>query len=262
MCPSFAKFELSGEDAADCLEWICANQVAKSVGQLTYTQLLNSRAGIECDLTVARLEEDLFYIVTGTGFRVHDASWINDHIPDSAHARLSDVTEQFGTLSLMGPNSREVLQAVTSEDCSNCAFAFARVRQINILGHPVRAMRITYVGELGWELHVPIGALAEVFEALMAAGEQYGICPVGYRAIESLRLEKAYRAWSADITPNDTPFEAGLAWAVKLNTDIDFIGRSAAEKIANSPLSKRLVCFTVDHPDINLLGRETILRNG
>ena len=259
---SFAKYELSGKDAADTLQWICANNVARSPGRITYTQLLNSRAGIECDLTVARLEPDLFYIVTGTGFRVHDYTWIRNHIPVAANAELIDVTEAYGAISLMGPKSRDVLQAVTNADCSNDAFGFGEVRQISVDGCPVRALRITYVGELGWELHFPIDVAVPVFDALMSAGSKHGIRPLGYRAIESLRLEKGYRAWSSDITPNDTPFEAGLGWAVKLGTDIDFIGRRAAADLSAAVPKKRFAGFTLDNPDIVLLGRETILRNG
>ncbi len=259
---SFAKFEMSGADSARALEWICANRVARPVGRLTYTQLLNSRAGIECDLTVARLADDLFYIVTGTGFRVHDSAWIRDHIPPGLDATLIDVTEAFGTLSLMGPKARDILQAVTEDDCSGPAFPFGHVRQIVIAGHPVRALRVTYVGELGWELHAPIEATGDVFDALMEAGGTHGVRPVGYRALESLRLEKGYRAWSSDITPNDTPFDAGLGWAVKLKSDTPFIGRDMAEKAANSVPRKQLVGFTVDDPQVVLLGRETILRNG
>ncbi len=259
---SFAKFELKGKDAAEALQWICANHVAKPPGRLTYTQLLNSRGGIECDLTVARLSDNLFYIVTGTGFRVHDSAWISDHIPAGLDASLSDVTEDYGTLSLMGPQSRRVLEAVCDGACTNEAFPFAHVRELDIAGSPVRALRVTYVGELGWELHVPLEATGDVFDALMAAGSDFGIRPVGYRALESLRLEKGYRAWSSDITPNDSPFEAGLGWAVKLKSDQPFMGRDAAEKAANSVPGKLLACFTVDDPDVVLLGRETILRNG
>lgn len=259
---SFAKFELSGVDAGAALGWICANDVAKPEGRVTYTQLLNSRGGIECDLTVARLSADLFYIVTGTGFRVHDGAWICDHVPEGLNVEFKDVTEDFGTLSLMGPKSREVLQRVTDNDCSNEAFPFAHVREIDIDGHVVRALRLTYVGELGWELHVPIDAIGEVFDALMEAGGADGIRPVGYRALEALRLEKGYRAWSSDITPNDSPFEAGLGWAVKLKSERGFIGRDAAEKAANTIPSKVLACFTVNDPEVVLLGRETILRNG
>jgi len=259
---SFAKFELIGKDAAAALEYICANNVAKPSGRLTYTQLLNSRGGIECDLTVARLRDDLFYIVTGTGFRIHDSAWIRDHIRPGLDAVLTDVSEQYGTLSLMGPRARDVLAGVTDADISNSAFPFGHVRVIDIAGQEVRALRVTYVGELGWELHVPLGATGDVFEALMQAGARHAIRPVGYRALESLRLEKGYRAWGSDITPNDSPFEAGLGWAVKLKSDVDFIGRAAAETAAKSPLKKKLAGFTVDDPQVVLLGRETIMRNG
>ncbi len=259
---SFAKFELKGRDAAAALETICANRVAREPGRLTYTQMLNSRGGIECDLTVARLSDDLFYIVTGTGFRTHDGGWIRDHLPPGGDAALVDVTEEFGTLSLMGPRARDVLEGVTDADVSNAAFPFGHVRVIDVAGQPVRALRVTYVGELGWELHAPLAGLGAVFDALMEAGEPYGIAPVGYRALESLRLEKGYRAWGSDITPNDTPFEAGLGWAVKLKSNADFVGREAVASIAAAPLKKRLMSFTVDDPAVVLLGRETILRDG
>lgn len=259
---SFAKYEMSGPDAQQALDFICANDVAKPAGRLTYTQLLNTRGGIEADLTVARLTDDKFYIVTGTGFRTHDLAWISDHIPSGLDARLVDVTEEFGTLSLMGPKARNVLEAVTKADVSNAAFPFGHAREIVIAGTTVRALRVTYVGELGWELHVPIAATGEVFDALMAAGKTHDIRPIGYRALESLRLEKGYRAWGSDITPNDTPFEAGLGWAVKLRKNTDFLGRKALEKLAGTAPTKRLAGFTVDDKDVVLVGRETILRNG
>ncbi|MEJ1119461.1 FAD-dependent oxidoreductase [Phyllobacterium sp. CCNWLW109] len=259
---SFAKFELLGKDAAKALDYICANDVSRPAGRLTYTQLLNTRGGIECDLTVARLAEDKFYIVTGTGFRTHDFAWIRDHIGQDLDAELTDITEDYGTLSLMGPMARKVLAKVTSADVSNSAFPFGHVREIEIAGTIIRALRITYVGELGWELHVPLAATGAVFDALMSAGEEFGIRPVGYRAIESLRLEKGYRAWGSDITPNDSPFEAGLGWAVKLRKNTDFIGRAPSEVINAKPLKKCLAAFTVADSNVVLLGRETILRNG
>ncbi|WP_313523259.1 FAD-dependent oxidoreductase [Shinella sp.] len=259
---SFAKYEMTGPDALKALDWICANDVGKPAGRLTYTQLLNSRGGIEADLTVARLAEEKFYIVTGTGFRTHDLGWIEDHIPEGLDVTLRDVTEDFGTLSLMGPKARDVLAAVTDADVSNAAFPFGHVREIAIAGHIVRALRVTYVGELGWELHVPIAAIGTVFDALMAAGAPHDIRPVGYRALESLRLEKGYRAWGSDITPNDTPFDAGLGWAVKLRKNTDFLGRRALEAAQGETRKKAFAGFTVDDPDIVLVGRETILRNG
>ena len=259
---SFAKYELTGADALKALDWICANDVNKPVGRLTYTQLLNTRGGIEADLTVSRLAENRFYVVTGTGFRAHDFGWIRDHIGEGLDATLTDVTEAFGTLSLMGPRARDVLAAVTKADVSNAAFPFGHVREIGIAGATVRALRVTYVGELGWELHIPIEKTGEVFDALMKAGERHDIRPVGYRALESLRLEKGYRAWGSDITPNDTPLEAGLGWAVKLRKNTDFLGRRALEKLNGGVPTKRFAGFTTDDPDIVLLGRETILRNG
>jgi len=258
---SFAKYEVTGKDAAAALDFVCANNLMKAPGALTYTQLLNSRGGIEADLTVARLAEDRFYIVTGTGFRTHDLAWIKEHLPKGDVA-VRDITEAWGTLSLMGPKARDVLALVTGADVSDAAFPFATAREIAIAGTTVRALRVTYVGELGWELHVPLSATGAVFDALMAAGAGAQIRPLGYRAIESLRLEKGYRAWSADITPNDTPFEAGLGWAVKMKSGRDFIGRAALEAMAGKPLVKRLAGFTLADPKVVLVGRETILRNG
>ncbi len=256
---SFAKYELTGSGAAAALEWLCANRVAREVGRLTYTQLLNTRGGIEADLTVARLAEDKFYLVTGTGFRTHDAAWIADHLP-AVDVQLRDVTEDWGVLSLMGPQARQVLERVTAADVSNAAFPFGHMRELKIAGTLTRALRVTYVGELGWELHVPLSATGAVFDALMEAGEAFGIRPLGYRAIESLRLEKGYRAWSADITANDTPFEAGLGWAVKMRLGQDFLGRAALA--VDKPLTKRMALFAVADPSAVLVGRETILRDG
>jgi 4-methylaminobutanoate oxidase (formaldehyde-forming) len=257
---SFAKYEVTGRDAERALDLVCAGDVTKPSGRLTYTQLLNSRGGIEADLTVARIAGDRFYIVTGTGFRTHDLGWIQDHLP-MGDVRVEDVTESWGTLSLMGPRAREVLSAVTAADVSNAAFPFGHVREIDIAGARTRALRVTYVGELGWELHVPLDATGRVFDALMAAGAGAGLRPVGYRALESLRLEKGYRAWSSDITPNDTPLEAGLGWAVKMKTNRPFIGREALEAMAGKPLKKRFAGFLVEGEAV-LLGRETILRDG
>ena len=258
---SFAKYEVTGRDAAAALDFICANDLLKAPGALTYTQLLNSRGGIEADLTVARLADDHFYIVTGTGFRTHDLAWIKDHLPKGDVA-VTDITEAWGTLSLMGPKARDVLARVTDADLTNAVFPFGQVRELDLAGTRVRALRVTYVGELGWELHVPLAATGAVFDALMTAGRGEDIRPLGYRAIESLRLEKGFRAWSADITPNDTPPEAGLGWAVKMKSGRDFIGRAALAAAATQPLTKRLAGFTLNDPAVVLVGRETILRDG
>jgi 4-methylaminobutanoate oxidase (formaldehyde-forming) len=258
---SFAKFLLTGPDAERALAWICSNDVTKPPGSITYTQMLNRRGGIECDLTVTRLSDDAFYIVTGTGFATHDFAWIKRNLPDGTAARLVDITSAFGTLALMGPRSRDVLSAVTDADISNEAFPFGAYREISVAGAQVRALRVTYVGELGWELHVPMESMLPVYEALMAAGEAHRLVNGGYRAIESLRLEKGYRAWGADIGPDYTPLEAGLGWAVKLKKEIPFLGREALVEQASRPLDKKLACFTAA-PEVVLLGRETIYRDG
>ncbi|MBW2242218.1 MAG: GcvT family protein [Deltaproteobacteria bacterium] len=259
---SFAKFELTGRDAEKALDWICANDIAKPPGSLTYTQMLNRHGGIECDLTVARLDEDRFYLVTGTGFATHDRNWIERNLPEKLDVALREVTEDMAVLALMGPAARDVLAAVCKEPVADAALPFATLRSVSIDGVPVHALRITYVGELGFELHMPTELAGTVYDALMQAGASHGILNAGYRAIESLRLEKGYRAWAADITPNDTPLEAGLGWAVKLKTGTAFLGREALERQKEEGLARRLVGLTVDDPNAVLLGRETIFRDG
>ncbi|ULR44059.1 FAD-dependent oxidoreductase [Rhizobium sp. K102] len=259
---SFAKFVLKGRDTEAALSWIAANDVARPVGSLIYTQMLNDKGGIECDLTVARIAENEYYIVTGTGFATHDFNWIARNIPAEMHAELVDVTSAYSVLSLMGPNARAVLEKVTGSDVSNAAFPFGQVRTIGISGCPVRALRITYVGELGYELHIPIEYATTVYDALMAAGGELGLVNAGYRAIESCRLEKGYRAWGSDIGPDHTPVEAGLGWAVKIRKNIPFRGRQAIERQLKEGVKKRLACFVPDDPDTVLLGRETIYRDG
>jgi 4-methylaminobutanoate oxidase (formaldehyde-forming) len=259
---SFAKFMMTGRDAEAALSWIAANDVAKPPGTLTYTQMLNARGGIECDLTVARLADDTFYIVTGTGFGTHDFDWIRRNIPAGLDARLVDVSDQYSVLALMGPRARDTLSTVTTDDMSNAAFPFAQCRRITVAGAEVIALRVTYVGELGWELHVPIDSAASIYDSLMEAGRPQGIVNAGYRAIETLRLEKGYRAWGVDIGPDHSPLMAGLGWAVKLKRQIPFLGREALEKQKKNRLPRLLACFTVDDPAVVLLGRETIFRNG
>jgi sarcosine dehydrogenase len=258
---SFAKFLLTGPDAEKALSWIAANDVAKPPGHLVYTQMLNARGGIECDLTVARLARDQYYIVTGTGFATHDFDWIARSIPEGLDARLIDVTSSYAVLSVMGPKSRELLQSLSENDLSNAAFPFGRVQRITVAGAPVLALRVTYVGELGWELHIPVEFAASLYESLMEAGQRHGIANAGYRAIDSLRLEKGYRAWGADIGPDHSPLVAGLGWAVKLKGDTKFQGRSALESQLNKRLPRLLAGFTAD-PSVLLLGRETIYRDG
>ncbi|AVO37034.1 GcvT family protein [Pukyongiella litopenaei] len=259
---SFAKFVLKGPDAAAALDWIAANDTDRPVGSLVYTQMLNDRGGIECDLTVARVARDEYYIVTGTGFATHDFNWIARNIPDGMNCQLFDVTSGRATLSLMGPNARDVLTQVTRADLSNAGFPFGTARTIGIAGCPVLALRVTYVGELGWELHLPVEYAVTVYRALMRAGADHGLVNAGYRTIESCRLEKGYRAWGADIGPDHTPDEAGLGWAVKMKRNTPFKGREAVAAQRAAGVAKMLACFTVDDPGVVLLGRETIYRDG
>ncbi len=259
---SFAKFELSGPDALAALSWICANNIDHPVGALIYTQMLNDKGGIECDLTVARIASDRFYIVTGTGFATHDFDWINRNIPNGMNCALRDLTNEKAVLSLMGPAARRIMARVTRDDISNIGFPFGTCKTINIAGHEVLALRVTYVGELGWELHFPVAHALEIYKALMSEGRRYGLINAGYRSIETLRLEKAYRAWGADIGPDHTPFETGLGWAVKLRSELDFKGRKAMETQKSSGVNKLMAGFTLHDKSITLLGRETIYRNG
>jgi len=260
---SFAKFTIKGPDALTALNWLCANDVDKPPGSLTYTQMLDDNGGIQADVTVARLATNEFYIVTGTGFATHDFNWISRNIPEDLNAQLFDVTSSMCVLSLMGPNSREILEKVTSSDVSNEHFAFSTMQTIGIAGCPVTALRITYVGELGWELHLPVEYAFSVYETLMQAGEESGLINAGYRVVETCRLEKGYRAWGSDIGPDHTPLEAGLGWAVKsAKTDVPFKGREAIVAQQNAKLKKRLAGFKITDTSVVLHGRETIYRNG
>ena len=259
---SFAKALLVGRDAEAALSWIAANNVAKPPGSVIYTQMLNDKGGIECDLTVTRLAPDRYYIVTGTGFATHDFDWIRRSIKGGLDATLIDVTSAKAVLALMGPRAREILAACAPDDLSNAAFPFMTAREIRLAGAPVLAIRVTYVGELGWELHIPVEFAVTVYDRLIAAGASFGLVNGGYRAIESLRLEKGYRAWGADIGPDHNPLTAGLGFAVKLKSGAPFQGRAALERAAQEPLPRRLVGFLVEDPEITLLGRETIYRDG
>ncbi len=254
-------FAPPGSKPEDCYSFERPNWFDQVGAEQCYTQMLNTRGGIECDLTVTRLEPDRYYIVTGTGFVTHDRHWIESHFRSGESVRLEDVSDGYAVLSLMGPKSRAVLEAVGEGKFENQDFPFASVRRIRIGGMRVLAVRVTYVGELGWELHCRREDASLVYESLMEAGAAYGIADAGYRAIETLRLEKAYRAWGSDLTPDHTPLEAGLGFAVKLKTHKDFIGCQALEKQLSEPLEKRLMGFSAD-ASVTLIGRETIYRNG
>jgi glycine cleavage system aminomethyltransferase T/glycine/D-amino acid oxidase-like deaminating enzyme len=250
---SFAKLEIEGPGAADLLERLCDNRVAREPGKITYTQMLNMRGGIECDFTVARLAEERFSIVTGTAFGNHDREWIRRHLPDDGSVAIRDVTSQWACFGLWGPRARDVLAPLTPADLSNEAFPYMSVRELTVGDVPVRALRVTYVGELGWELYCPTEYGLGLWRTLAEAGEPHGIVAGGYRAIDSLRIEKGYRVWGADITPDETPYEAGLGFCVKL--DKEFIGR---EPLGRAPERKRLVCVALADPRSVALGNEPV----
>jgi len=258
---SFGKFIVEGADSAQALEWICANRIDRPVGSVIYTQLLNSRGGIESDLTVTRLAPDRFYLVTGTGFVTHDFHWIRRNLPERLDATITDQTDRYAVLSVMGPHSRELLDRVASDSVDDNALPFAGSRPLQVESSSITAVRLTYVGELGYELHIPIDEVLPVYRTLMAAGSDLGIRNAGYRAIESLRLEKGYRAWGSDLSPDHTPLEAGLGWAVKLSSETDFLGKDALLEQRRQGLKKQLACFTPQDSGIHLIGRETIFRD-
>jgi sarcosine dehydrogenase len=259
---SFGKIRVEGIDASKALSWVCANDIDKKPGTLTYTQCLNLRGTIEADLTVARLEENVFYLVTGTAYLNHDLHWLKHHLQDAFDVQIRDVTSANAVIGIMGPRARQVLQPLTDDDLSHEHFAFGQCRKIMLAGADVLAMRVTFVGELGWELHIPSESALSVYRALIQSGQRCELSHAGYRAIESCRLEKGYRVWGKDVTPDDTPLEAGLGWATKLKTAKPFLGRQALEKQRQQGVTRRLALFKVSQPDCVLLGRETIYRNG
>ena len=258
---SMAKFRCQGRDAKDVLQRVCANDVDVPIGKVVYTQLLNQRGGIEADLTVTRLAEDTYFIVTSGVTEIRDFDWLSRHIPGDSHAVLTNLTSAYAMLGIMGPEARDLLSTLTDADLSNDAFPFATAQHIDFVYARPLALRMSYVGELGWELYVPSEFAPGVFDALMAEGEKFGLRPVGLHAVDSLRLEKGYRHWGSDITPDDTPFEAGLGFAVKLDKG-DFIGRKALIRQRESGLTRKLVMYALDDPEPLLYHDEPIYRNG
>jgi len=259
---SFGKFRFEGSGAEAALQRLCANDVDVAPGRVVYTGMLNERGGFESDLTVTRLGADAYLIVTGSAQTTRDADWIRRHIPDGARVTLTDVTGAYAVLGVMGPRSRDLLSRVTRADLSNAGFPFGASREIRLARALVRASRITYVGELGWELYVPVEFAAGVYDAIRGAGEGLGVADAGYYAIESLRVEKAYRAWGRDLTTDDTPLEAGLGFAVRFDKAAPFIGREALLAQRGKPLGKRLVTFVLDGPEALPLGDEPIWGDG
>jgi 4-methylaminobutanoate oxidase (formaldehyde-forming) len=258
---SFGKFIVEGRDAEAALQTICAADVAVPPGRVVYTQWLNERGGIEADLTVARQAEDRYLVVTATASTRRDFAWLRKHLA-GFNAVAVDVTSGWATVSVMGPRARDLLATVTTADLSNAAFPFAGAREIDVGSALVWAQRMTYVGELGWELYVPAEFTAHVFETIQAAGAPFGLKLAGYHAMDSLRIEKAYRHWGHDIGDEDTPVEAGLGFAVGWKKNVDFIGRKAVEAQRGRPLAKRLAVFKFADADAFPYHDEPIWLNG
>jgi 4-methylaminobutanoate oxidase (formaldehyde-forming) len=259
---SFAQFVVEGADAEAALNRICANDVAVPPGRVVYTQWLNERGGIEADLTITRESETRFRVVTAAATQTRDFAWLRKHLPPDARVAAWDASSAYATLSVMGPSSRKILSALTPEDLSNAAFPFATVREIDLAYARVWATRITYVGELGWELHMPVEYAPGVFEALMEAGAPHGLRLAGYHALNSLRIEKAYRHWGHDITDEDDPIQAGLGFAVAWDKPGGFIGQRALLARRGGKLTRRLAAFILDDPAPLLYHNEPIWRAG
>jgi heterotetrameric sarcosine oxidase gamma subunit len=259
---SFSKYLVSGDGAEAALQWLCTNDVAVPPGRTVYTGLLNDRGTYESDITVTRLSATEYLLVASAATTERDADHIRRHLPPGNQATLTDVTSAYAVYGVMGPGARQLLSRLTTADLSDAGFAFGSSRLIDLGYSTVRATRITYVGELGWELYVPAEFAVGVYEDLMAAGADLGVANAGYYAIESLRLEKAYRAFGRELTPDYNPVEAGLTFACKLTGAVGFLGREAVEKAKADGPRRRLVSVVLDDPAAMMWGGELLLRNG
>ena len=259
---SFGKLLVSGRDATTLLQWLCTADIDCAVGRAVYTGVLNERGTYEADVTVTRIAHDEYLWITGSASVNRDRDWISRHIGPKQQVSVTDVTGASAVFGVMGPRSRELLQSLSSADLSNEAFPFATSREIDLGMSTVRATRITYVGELGWELTVPAEFAVGVFELLAEAGREFGLANAGYYAINALRLEKGYRAFGTELNPDYGPVEAGLLFATKLKTDIDFLGRKAVETAKASGVRRRLVSFILDDAHAMMWGGELLLRDG
>jgi 4-methylaminobutanoate oxidase (formaldehyde-forming) len=259
---SFNKFEIKGPGALSFLNWLAANSIDKPVGNITYTQLCNVRGTIEADITIARMAEDRFMLITGTALGLHDWQWIKRHMPKDGSVSLRDVTSALAVINVIGPHSRTLLEKVTTDDISNPNFRYGKCKQINVGSAPVNALRVTFVGELGYELYISAEFACDVYESLWDAGQELSVVNAGYRAINSLHFEKGYCLWGAELTPEYTPYDAGLGFCVALNKG-DFLGRDALAKAKEQGPKWKLCTFTLDVQEpVMLRGSEPIIHDG
>lgn len=259
---SFSKIEVLGPGACVFLQSLCDNDIDKPAGTVVYTQMLNARGGIECDFTVTRLGPDRFMIVTGTAFGTHDMTHLRRYMPLDGTVYINDMTSARTCFGLWGPRARDILQSITRDDVSSAVFPYMTARQITIGNIPTLALRVTYVGELGWEFYAPSEYGEQLWDTLWEAGKPFGMLAGGYKAIDSLRLEKGYRYWSADITPDYTPYEAGLRFAVSLNKDSGFMGKESLQKQKAEGIRQKLCCIVLEDSNTIVFGSEPIRHEG
>jgi glycine cleavage system T protein len=255
---AFTKIEVGGPGALGFLEYLAANRIDRPIGKVVYTALLNQNGGIKCDLTITRTGPETFWVLTGGMTGLLDLAWLRQHAPTDGSVQISDITSQYCVLGLWGPKARAVLQSVCTDDVSNEAFPYFSARPIMIETIPAFALRVSYVGELGWEIYTRTEFGLRLWDLLWQAGQPHQIIAGGFGAFDSLRLEKGYRSWGADIHTEYNPYEAGLGWAVQLNKE-DFLGKAALLKAKEAGLSRKLCCLTLDDPGAMALGKEPIL---
>ncbi len=257
----FAKFVVAGENALVAIQKLVANDVDGEIGKITYTSMLTPRGGIKCDLTVTKLDETRFLVVTGSAMSRHDLQWIRSNIPPIRNVTVADTSSGLCCVGLWGPEARNVLSKVTDDDVTNSGFPYLTAKQIMIVDVPSLALRISYAGELGWEIYAPIEHGQRLWDILWDTGQPFGIIPAGSGAFDSLRLEKGYRSWGNDIHTEHNPFEAGIDFAVKMHKE-NFIGKATLEKIRPDGITRKLSCLTLDDTDRVVMGKEPIVDNG
>ncbi len=255
---TFTKIEVKGSGALDFLEYTAANKIDQPIGKIVYTALCDEAGGIRADLTITRTAPDTFLVLTGAGTGPADLHWLHSHAPTDGSVTVTDATSTYTGLGLWGPNARAVLQQVTDQDVSNAAFPYFTAQSITIDTIPAYALRLSYAGELGWEIYCRTEYGLRLWDILWEAGRSEEIIALGAGAFNSLRLEKGYRGWGSDIHTEYNPYEAGLGWAVRLNKG-DFLGRSALQKIKAEGIRRKLCCLTLDNPGTAVLGKEPIL---
>ncbi|MGC4037561.1 MAG: FAD-dependent oxidoreductase [Chitinophagaceae bacterium] len=254
---SFSKIEISGPGAGEWLEYMCANKVNKGKGAVTYTQMLNEEGGVESDITITQTADTAFRMISGTALNSHDMAWLSDHLPEDGSVFLKDITNSLTCFGIWGPAARDIISTLINIDLSTNAFPFLAMRETSIGSIPVQLVRVTFVGELGYEIYAPAEKGLELWQTLYEAGKSFGMLVCGYKAIDSLRTEKGYLYWGADVSPDETPLEAGLGFAVAKGKEF-----RGSEALAKHTIKKKLVTIVLDNPKAVVLGNEPVRING